>query len=372
MTGKKNVPNLRFKEFEDEWSKKKLGDICEIKKGTQVNKTELTDKNKINKYYVLNGGKSCSGYYYDYNSFKDTISISEGGMSCGYISYNKENFWSGGHCYTLERLKNQFDINCLYYILKRYQKNIMNLRLGSRIFNIQKNDINYFKVLIPSFSEQQKIGKFLSSLENLIEKQEEKVRLLEDQKKALMQKIFSQTIRFKDDEGNEFPKWGEERLGELCNITTGKLDANAMVDNGKYRFYTCSKEFFYTDEFAFDSEALLISGNGNIGYIHYYKGKFNAYQRTYVLDKFTYNINYIKQYLISELPRRIERDKNSGNIPYIKKSTLYDMVILLPSISEQQKISNFLSSFDKLIEKEREILSNQKQLKQGLLQQMFV
>ena len=87
----------------------------------------------------------------------------------------------------------------------------------------------------------------------------------------------------------------EEKLGNICNITTGKLDANAMVENGQYRFYTCAKDYYYIDKYAFDTEALLISGNGAyVGYIHYYKGKFNAYQRTYVLDQFTENIQYIK------------------------------------------------------------------------------
>lgn len=71
------------------------------------------------------------------------------------------------------------------------------------------------------------------------------------------------------------------KLGDICQITTGKLDANAQVDNGIYPFFTCAEQPFKIDSFAFDTEALLISGNGaNLGYINYYKGKFNAYQRT--------------------------------------------------------------------------------------------
>ena len=98
-------------------------------------------------------------------------------------------------------------------------------------------------------------------------------------------------IRFKKNDGTEYPQWEEKKLGKFCNITTGKLDANAMTTNGKYRFYTCASEYFYINNFAFDTEALLISGNGaNVGYVHYYKGKFNAYQRTYVLDAFSENI----------------------------------------------------------------------------------
>ena len=89
-----------------------------------------------------------------------------------------------------------------------------------------------------------------------------------------------------------------------------------MTTNGKYRFYTCAKNYYYTDNYAFDNEALLISGNGAyVGYIHYYKGKFNAYQRTYVLDSFLENIQYIKVYLEEFLPKRISLEKKKATLP---------------------------------------------------------
>ena len=107
------------------------------------------------------------------------------------------------------------------------------------------------------------------------------------------------------------------KLGDICQITTGKLDANAQVDNGIYPFFTCAEQPFKIDSFAFDTEALLISGNGaNLGYINYYKGKFNAYQRTYVLDLFSENIQYIKWALKVLLPKRIAIEKSSSNTPY--------------------------------------------------------
>ena len=121
-------------------------------------------------------------------------------------------------------------------------------------------------------------------------------------------------------------EWQVKKLGDFSSITTGKLDANAMVENGRYRFYTCAREFYKIDQYAFDTEALLVSGNGaNVGYIHYYKGKFNAYQRTYVLDNFRENIGYIKLYLDRYLKKRILQEKFEGNMPYIVLSTLKDM-----------------------------------------------
>ena len=188
-----------------------------------------------------------------------------------------------------------------------------------------------------------------------------------------MKKIFNQEIRFKDVNGNDFPDWEEKRLGEISKITTGRLDANAMVDGGQYRFYTCAKDYYHIDNFSFDTDALIISGNGaNVGYIHHYKGKFNAYQRTYVLDGFEESILYVKFFLDRYLKARIESEKKEGNTPYIVKSTLEDMKIQLPTFLEQIKISEFLSSIDNKMELLESQIDKSKTWKKGLLQKMFV
>jgi type I restriction enzyme S subunit len=150
-------------------------------------------------------------------------------------------------------------------------------------------------------------------------------------------------------------KYNNNLLGNICEITTGKLDANAMEENGKYRFYTCAREYYFINRYEFDTEALLISGNGaNVGYIHHYKGKFNAYQRTYVLMNIKIDIVFLKYFLESNLHKRINREKNSGNTPYITMPTIHDMPIAYPSLQEeQQKIGSFLSAIDELIEKSK-------------------
>ena len=167
-------------------------------------------------------------------------------------------------------------------------------------------------------------------------------------------------------------EWQVKKLGDFSSITTGKLDANAMVENGRYRFYTCAREFYKIDQYAFDTEALLVSGNGaNVGYIHYYKGKFNAYQRTYVLDNFRENIGYIKLYLDRYLKKRILQEKFEGNMPYIVLSTLKDMPISTPPMKEQEKIADFFTAVDERIgvgEKKLELLET---YKRGVMQKIF-
>ena len=138
--------------------------IASISKGQQINKSSLTEEGI---YYVLNGGMTPSGYTDTYNTKADTISISEGGNSCGFIAYNKENFWSGGHNYTLSQLK--INTKYLYQHLKRQEVYIMSLRVGSGLPNIQKSRLNELTVSYPKvLFEQNKIALFLTNVDTLI------------------------------------------------------------------------------------------------------------------------------------------------------------------------------------------------------------
>lgn len=121
------------------------------------------------------------------------------------------------------------------------------------------------------------------------------------------------------------------------------------------------------------TEALLISGNGaNLGYINYYKGKFNAYQRTYVLDHFSVNIQYVKWALKVLLPQRIAIEKSSSNTPYIVLSTLADLKIPIPNNSKQNHIANLMMSFEKKLSNQLALSDLYNKQKQYMLRQMFI
>ena len=175
-------------------------------------------------------------------------------------------------------------------------------------------------------------------------------------------------LRFPEFEGG----WARTELGSHCQTTTGRLDANAMREDGQYKFFTCAKEVYQIDEFAFDSEALLVSGNGaNVGYIHYYRGKFNAYQRTYVLDQFDLDIRFVQRVLERDLRKRIYGEVKEGNTPYIVKSTLTEMPLSSPSLPEQEKIAAFLGVVDARIAALRDRVAGLERYKRGLMQALF-
>ena len=166
---------------------KPLSSICEIIKGKQINGEFLTDKGE---YYVMNGGVEPSGYFDNYNVEADTISISEGGNSCGYVQFNTSPFWSGGHCYTIQEINSTIDNSYLYHYLKSNEDKIMKLRIGTGLPNIQKKDLANFKIVIPEMEKQKNISNLLSLLERKIENSIALLSCLQSQKQHLLRQMF--------------------------------------------------------------------------------------------------------------------------------------------------------------------------------------
>lgn len=246
---------------------------------------------------------------------------------------------------------------------KLVKSQLVRLAVGMKVFGVSKTLLKTVQIPVPTISEQTAIATALSDADALISSLEKLIEKKRNIKQGAMQQLLK-------------PKkgWAVKKLGEILGkVTTGKLDANAMNENGEYRFYTCAKDYYLIDEYAFDTEALLVSGNGaNVGYIHYYKGKFNAYQRTYVLTDFSVDVFYIKLYLDSYLKDRITTEVSAGNTPYIKMDTITDMVIHYPSNSEEQnQIATILSDMDNEIASLEKKLSKSKMLKQGMMQELL-
>ncbi|WQS97995.1 restriction endonuclease subunit S [Helicobacter pylori] len=181
----------RLKGFNQAWQRVRLGDICEIVKGQQINKISL---NNTDKYPVINGGIDFLGYTNKFNVSKNTIAISEGG-TCGYVRFMKSDFWSGGHNYSLQKINNKVNNLCLYHILKSYEKDIMKLGVGSGLKNIQLKALKDFKILLPPLNEQIAIANILSDLDSEIISLKNKKRQFENIKKTLNHDLMSAKIR---------------------------------------------------------------------------------------------------------------------------------------------------------------------------------
>ena len=161
--------------------------IANIVKGKQLNGTELSENGN---YYVMNGGIVPSGFYHEYNTPADTISISEGGNSCGYVQFNCKPFWSGGHCYTLHIEHNEVNLQFLYHFLKYREKDIMALRIGSGLPNIQKKDLGNFSILLPAINEQNKVVCLFDAIQQKADVDAKLLNQLLLQKQYLLQQMF--------------------------------------------------------------------------------------------------------------------------------------------------------------------------------------
>ena len=165
-----------------------LSKVASIKKGQQLNGTELEE---CGRYYVMNGGVVPSGYYDEYNTEANTISISEGGNSCGYVQFNTLPFWSGGHCYTLCDIKNEFiNPKYLYHYLKYKEQNIMALRIGSGLPNIQKKALDRFGVKLPDMTIQNRIAIALDTITKKIDVENRIKKSYQVQKSYLLSNLF--------------------------------------------------------------------------------------------------------------------------------------------------------------------------------------
>ena len=170
------------------WRRVTLANIATVWKGQQLNKDAMIEDGT---YYVLNGGIGPSGRTTSWNCEANTITVSEGGNSCGFVNFNRENFWCGGHCYALRNLYANIDVHYLFHYMKGRQNQLMTLRVGSGLPNIQKAGIESFSVVLPDLGRQAAIARYLNALREEITTLGAYVEKLKGQKHGLMQKLLT-------------------------------------------------------------------------------------------------------------------------------------------------------------------------------------
>ena len=179
--------------------------------------------------------------------------------------------------------------------------------------------------------------------------------------------MFGDPIR--NEKGWEIDEWKN-----LFKTQTGKLDSNAMVEGGKYPFFTCAKEIFYIDEYLFNCEALILAGNNAAGIydVKYYNGKFNAYQRTYVINLINKEYSYIFFKFLLESKLKYLKDASKGSSTrYLTISILNNLRFILPPLSLQNEFAEFVEKKDKLKFEAEKSLKEMENLYESLMQKFF-
>lgn len=389
----RKVPKLRFKEFNDEWEEKKLGEISEVKDGTHDSPKYVSNGFPlVTSKNVKNGKIDLDEINYiskeDYDNINKRSKVSKGDILMGMIGtignlaiVDREDFAIKNVALIKEKnfLKNIFLIQFLQSNI--FIKKISLLNEGGTQKFISLGNIRNFDFFIPNLQEQEKIADFLSSIDKKISLTEEKLELFREYKKGVMQKIFSQELRFKDNNGNDYPEWEEKRLEEVTECLDNlrkPLNSNEREKiKGNIPYYGANGIQGYINNYIFNEELVLLAEDGGNfdDYLtkpiaQYVQGKSWINNHAHVLKG--KKVLKTKFLYFSLVHKDIRSFINGTSRSKLNKSNMLNIIILLPTVEEQHKIADFLSSIDSKIENIEKELEGLKKFKRGLLQQMFV
>lgn len=381
----KKVPELRFPEFDGEWEKKRLGEVVNYKNGGSFE--SLVKNHGVYKLITLKSvnteGKLINSEKYIDDKCvetlrKDTLVMILSEQAPGLVGMTA--IIPNNNEYVLNQrvaalVPNQFiDSQFLSKLINRNQKYFSVRSAGTKVKNISKGHVESFNFLSPDYTEQQKIGEFFSKLDRQIELEEQKLKKLEEQKKGYMQKIFSQELRFKDENGNEYPEWEEKNFLDIFKVVPGKsnqIKSSEVMINGNIPVVDQGKNKF-------------------LGYSNQMSKRIENYNDLIVYGDHTTVIKKIDEpFIIGGDGVKLLTSKDGSLVQYLFVLLQYFNVIpegykrhfsilktknmkFSSSKKEQEKIGEFFKQIDNFIEKQSNKVESLKQRKQGLLQKMFI
>lgn len=224
---------------------------------------------------------------------------------------------------------------------------------GSTVDRIPIAKFPEFPITLPDLSVQKKIADTLSVYDDLIENNQKQIKLLEEAAQRLYKEWFVD-LRFPGHEDTEIVDglpvgWKKQRLSEIAPILTGKKDANFGTEDGKYLFFTCAQEPIKAPSYSFDCDAVILAGNGDFN-VKLYRGKFEAYQRTYVFSPFDSEHLYLLYHAVRENMRQLFQGASGSTIKFLTKRMLEDIVVYIPDEQLLKKYNNNAEAVQRKIE----------------------
>lgn len=408
----KKIPKLRFLEFNEMWKEKKLEEICDksIEKNKQ-NIIKIVFSNSAKYGIVLQNdffdreitteANQDNYYIVKPNSFVYNPRISQN-APVGPVSINKTGLIGiVSPLYTIFNLKEESFVNKeyleMYFMTNKwhgYLKSVANTGARHDRMNITDSQLFKLPIFIPSLLEQEKIASFLLEVNKSIEVLEQEKELWEKYKKGMMEKIFSQKLRFKDENGNDYPKWEEKTLGDISSNVMYGMNAAATEFDGQNKYIRitdiseASNKFIpnplssplasLEERFLVNENDILFARTGaSTGKSYLYDSKDGILYYAGFLIRFNINKENNSKYIFYQtLTKKYQNwlkimSMRSGQ-PGINAEEYKGFEMDIPSLPEQEKIANFLSTIDEKIELVEEELELVKELKKGFLQKMFV
>jgi type I restriction enzyme S subunit len=389
------VPQLRFQGFEGEWKFNSIGNTCVVKTGGSDTQDRIDDG--IYPFFVRsNTVERINTFSFD----GEAILTSGDGVGVGKnFHYINGKFDYHQRVYALREFKRDYSGKFIYQVFKeQFYKRVIKLSAKNSVDSVRMSMITEMKISFPTLPEQQKIASFLSAVDEKTQQLSRKKELLEQYKKGVMQQLFSGKLRFKDENGKDYPDWEEKKLGDVAdvsklagyeftkhivyedkgeiialrglNIKNNKLDLKDVkyIDNSELSKLSRSK--LYIDD-------LMFTYVGTIGEVALIKENDKYYLAPNVSRIRVNTKKIIPQYILQYFNlskfrnNEIEKFISSSSQPALSMENIRKFKIPIPSIKEQQKIANFLSNIDTKIESVNQQLAQTQTFKKGLLQQMF-
>jgi len=408
---KRLVPELRFPDFDDDWEKKRLGDIAtkigsgstpkggvEVYTATGIpfirSQNVIDNQLKLDKVHIpLSIHKKMKGSKVLKNDILLNITAGSIGRSCVVpINFKEGNV--NQHVSIIRLPDNNPQFLQLILSSATGQKLIFQSMTGSGREGLNFKSIRDFKISLPSQTEQQKIANFLTAIDKRIQTLEKKKTLLEQYKKGVMQKIFSQEIRFRDDDGKAFGDWAYLKLNDIAERvrTKNKIDHQNVLTISAQLGLVSQLEYFnksvssknLTNYYLIERNDFAYNKSYSKGYPmgaikRLEKYDYGVVSTLYICFRFNnkVSLDFMVQYFNSGLQNKeIEKVAQEGarnhGLLNIGVDDFFDIKLKLPCNSEQIKIANFLTAIDKKVELVNQQIEHSKEYKKGLLQKMFV
>ena len=389
---KKIIPDLRFPSFDGDWTAKRLSEISnEI--GDGLHGTPKYDED--GEYYFVNGNNLINNKIEfdentkligesEYLKYRDalasqTILISINGTIGNLAFYNHEKIALGKSICYINLISEENKIFVFYLLQTSSIKSHFNKELtGSTIKNLSLATIRNTKPLFPSYEEQEKIASFLGAIDKRLTELRRKHKLLQTYKRGVMQKIFSQEVRFKGAIGESFPTWEKTTLGQLGVFFDAQRiplsSEERKSKQGIYPYYGASGIIDLIDDYIFDGSYILLAEDGanivtrSTPIAFMAEGKFWVNNHAHILKSKGSN-KFLMEYLEN---LRYEKYNTGTAQPKLNAEVCKKIKIKAPLSEEQEKIADFLTAIDRKIEAVARQVDRTEQFKKGLLQKMFV
>lgn len=336
------------------FKKYKLSELCTIKYGKDH---KVHNDGEIPVYGTGGIIRHIDDYIYD----QESVLIPRKGTLTG-IFYVENKFWTVDTLFWTIINKNNVVPKYLYYYLLTIDFNNMNV--GSAVPSLTTKLLNEIEIFLPNINEQSKILNILSSIDSKIELNNKINNNLEELAQTLYKHWFVD-FEFPNEEGLPYKSsggkmvdsehglipdgWKIREQGDYFPVITGKKNANYATIDGKFKFFTCSQQVFQAPDYSFDGTAILVAGNGDFN-VKYYSGKFEAYQRTYVLIPTNSNLAGLFYFMIKENLNKITSGHRGSVIKFITKGDLENYKIITPDDEKIEKLSYYFSNIINTIE----------------------